>query len=268
MSSAQIRHELPDVHRHADARELLIHEAGVDGLLHPVHIHDRDTAQIVTARFRMGVRVPASAKGAHMSRFVALLGAEPLPVALGELGALHARMLTLLEADAGRIEMRFRWFRRKQAPVTAVESLLDYGVRLEVAGEPGASQLRLGLEVPVTSLCPCSKEISAFGAHNQRSLLSLDAVLASPLPEAFALEDLVARMEDQGSAQLYGLLKRPDEKHVTEQAYQNPKFVEDLVRDLALALRGQPGLARFAVEVENIESIHNHSAVARIEWSA
>ncbi|MFP5406477.1 MAG: GTP cyclohydrolase, FolE2/MptA family, partial [Gammaproteobacteria bacterium] len=166
--------------------------------------------------------------------------------------------------DRGRIEARFPFFLRKRAPVSGVESLLEYQGRLIGETRGGATTVWIEATVPVKSLCPCSKEISDYGAHNQRSLISIDAELVGTM----AIEELIDSAERSASCEVYGLLKRADEKYVTEHAYDNPKFVEDLVRDVALALNQEPRVAAYTVEAENFESIHNHSAFARIERRA
>ena len=170
-------------------------------------------------------------------------------------------MLARLEADSGWIEMRLPYFVRKAAPISGVESLMDYELTLRVEARDGVQRQTLKVLVPVTSLCPCSKEISAYGAHNQRSHVTIAARLSGDLP----VETLIGIAEDAASCQLWGLLKRPDEKYVTERAYENPKFVEDLVRDIALALDRVEPVEAYTVESENFESIHNHSAYALIE---
>ena len=171
-------------------------------------------------------------------------------------------MLAKLDAKSGRIHLRFPYFIRKSAPVSGVESLLDLDVELTVdKAEFSPVTTTLSVVVPVTSLCPCSKKISAYGAHNQRSHL----ILTATLREAVLIEDLVRIAEDEASCEIFGLLKRPDEKWVTERAYDNPKFVEDLVRDVALRLKSDARIAAWSVSSENFESIHNHSAYALIE---
>jgi len=172
-----------------------------------------------------------------------------------------ADMLVKLESQAGRIEVSFPYFVKKVAPVSGVESLLDYEVTLTGEMREGATRLWLKVLVPVTSLCPCSKKISQYGAHNQRSHVTINAELADDLP----VEDLIRIAEEEASCELWGLLKRPDEKFVTERAYENPKFVEDLVRDVAVRLNADARVAAYALEAENFESIHNHSAYAVIE---
>jgi GTP cyclohydrolase I len=175
---------------------------------------------------------------------------------------MFGEMLLHLQAGSGRIEMRFPYFIRKQAPVSGVASLLDVDAGIDVWSLPdGAVETALVVTVPVTSLCPCSKEISDYGAHNQRSHLTLRVQLKADM----TLEELVRIAEEEASCEVFGLLKRPDEKWVTERAYDNPKFVEDLVRDIALRLQAEPRIGCWSVASENFESIHNHSAYALIE---
>ena len=196
-----------------------------------------------------------------MSRFVEIL--ERRRGLLTQDGLLHMMedMLVRLEAHSGRIELAFPYFIRKAAPVSGVESLLDYDVTMTVEmrqGEPARQTLRV--VAPVTSLCPCSKKISDYGAHNQRSHITLEARLNAPM----SIEELVRIAEEEASCEIFGLLKRPDEKWVTERAYDNPKFVEDLVRDIALRLMNEPRITEWKVISENFESIHNHSAYAEL----
>jgi GTP cyclohydrolase I len=175
-----------------------------------------------------------------------------------------AAMLEKLEAPAGRIEVSFPYFVNKTAPVSGVQSLLDYEVTLTADSRDGATRLFLKVLVPVTSLCPCSKKISQYGAHNQRSHVTINAELIEDVP----VEDLIRIAEEEASCELWGLLKRPDEKFVTERAYENPKFVEDLVRDVAQRLNADKRIVAYVLEAENFESIHNHSAYAVIEKRA
>jgi GTP cyclohydrolase I len=203
-------------------------------------------------------------KGTHMSRLVALLesrsepGQPPLTVANFR-GMLDA-LVVLLEAPGGRIEVAFPFFLRKSAPVSGVESLLDYEASLVGELVDGLYQQTVTVSTPVTSLCPCSKEISEYGAHNQRSTITIVARSRGPL----FLTEFIRIAEDEASCELFGILKRADEKYVTERAYNNPRFVEDLVRGVAARLQADPRIDGFVVEAENYESIHNHSAYARI----
>jgi GTP cyclohydrolase IB len=187
------------------------------------------------------------------------LSGEPLDAA--SLRQRHAAMLDKLGAEEGRIEAAFSFFLRKRAPVSGLQSLLDYQGRWIAETRVGVTSVWAEVAVPVKSLCPCSKEISDYGAHNQRSLVTIRVEVLQPLP----WEELVRFAEEAASSEIWPMLKRPDEKWVTERAYENPKFVEDLVRDVALALNGDRRVGRYGVDVENFESIHNHSAYARIE---
>ncbi len=256
---------LPDVQSIPDTRRLPIQRVGVKSVRHPLRIAGvQGQVQSSVAVIDLYVALPADVKGTHMSRFVELLQAHAdTPLDLPGLRALLQDMLVRLGADEGEITLRFPYFVNKRAPVSGVHSLLDYEVVWQVRGridEP--AQVRQTVQVPVTSLCPCSREISDYGAHNQRSHLTLEVELVQDM----ALEELIRVAETAASCELWGLLKRPDEKYVTERAYENPKFVEDLVRDVALALQEDPRVAAFSVESENFESIHNHSAYARIEF--
>lgn len=252
---------LPDVQSRADHRKLPIDSVGVRSIRSPVTIRSGDKLLPTIARFSMGVGLSAATKGTHMSRFVELLEAQAEPVDRQVFEALVHNMLEKLDAPGGEIEMRFPWFVTKSAPVSRVQSRLDYDVcwRGFVSGESGYS-FRMQVSVPATSLCPCSKEISAYGAHNQRSIIRIDAELAGDM----TIEELAEAAERSASCDLYGLLKRADEKYVTERAYDNPRFVEDLVRDVALKLNADPRVLGYVIEAENFESIHNHSAFARL----
>jgi len=256
---------LADVQSAPDLRHLAIQRVGVKGLRHPLSVKCAGRPpQPTIGVWSLDVELPETQKGTHMSRFVALIEdhAEPLDVA--GLRVLLREMVRLLEVRAGRIEVTYPFFIRKSAPVSGVTSLMDYEVRL--IGEIAANETHVWLTVivPVTSLCPCSKEVSDYGAHNQRSHVTIQVELVGDM----TAEDLVLMAEQEASCQLYGLLKRPDEKFVTEQAYDNPKFVEDLVRDVVRRLQRDARVGRYVVEVENFESIHNHSAYARIEGQA
>ncbi|MGH8799875.1 MAG: GTP cyclohydrolase FolE2, partial [Casimicrobiaceae bacterium] len=208
------------------------------------------------------VALPADRKGTHMSRLVAAIDELPDPLALAGLPAVLEALLARLEADAGRIEVAFPWFIRKSAPVTGAQSMMDYEVRLIADAAPGKRSVEVTVVVPVMSLCPSSKAIADYGAHNQRSHLTLTV---HPRSGAIVpLAELIALAEDEASCGLYGLLKRADEKFVTERAYDRPRFVEDLVRGIAARLVGDARLTGFSVAAENFESIHNHSAYAEI----
>jgi GTP cyclohydrolase I len=252
---------LPDIQSQADSRELAIEAVGVSGVRYPVTILSGTNRLPTIASWSMTVGLAADIKGTHMSRFIELLEARSEAFDQSGFKALLAEMLERLEASSGMIEMRFPYFVQKTAPVSGVKSLLDYEVcwRTGMSDADGSS-FSMQVIVPATSLCPCSKEISAYGAHNQRSHITITAELAGDL----SIEDLISMAEKGASCEVYGLLKRPDEKYVTERAYDNPKFVEDLVRDVALALNQDRRVTAYVVEAENFESIHNHSAFARI----
>ena len=252
---------MPDVQSSVDTRQIVIQRVGVKGVRYPLTLKTPSGDVGTVGTFNMDVRLPADQKGTHMSRFVALLEDHRAPLDLAGFRVLLDDMLVRLEADAGRIEVTFPYFVNKTAPVSGVQSLLDYEVTLTGEKRDGHTRLFLTALVPVTSLCPCSKKISQYGAHNQRSHITVSAVLADELP----VDELIAKIEQQASCELYGLLKRPDEKYVTERAYDNPKFVEDLVRDVAGMLNADPRIAAYTLEAENFESIHNHSAYALIE---
>jgi GTP cyclohydrolase FolE2 len=259
---------LPDIQSRADTRSVAIDRVGVKGLRYPLRLRAAGgKLQSTVATVDMGVVLPPAVKGTHMSRFVEVLEAQAEPVDPATFSLMVRRMLRRLDAAAGAIEMRFPYFVAKRAPVSRVESLLDYDVVFRGELAAGAYTFTLRVQAPVTSLCPCSKEISAYGAHNQRSHITIEAQVvedaAGVLPP-LTIEALVGVAEAEASCEVFGLLKRPDEKWVTERAYDNPKFVEDLARDIALRLDADPRIAAYRLEAENFESIHNHSAYATI----
>jgi GTP cyclohydrolase IB len=254
--------EIADVQGSADTRRIAIDRVGIKDIRHPVRVLDRSgTEQHTVANFNMYVYLPHDFKGTHMSRFVEILNRHEREISVSSFKTMLTEMSERLESEAGHIEMRFPFFINKKAPISGVESLLDYEVTFIGEIRNGQPLLELKVMVPVTSLCPCSKEISAFGAHNQRSHVTVQVRM-----ERFMwLEELIELVEREASSELYGLLKRPDEKFVTERAYSNPKFVEDLVRDVAKRLNEDDRILAYIVEAENFESIHNHSAYALIE---
>ncbi len=252
---------IDDVQSRRDERQVAIDKAGIRDLAHPVRVSDRSRReQHTVARVSMSVELPKHFKGTHMSRFIEILHRER-EVSVADLGALLQETAARLEADAAHIEIEFPFFVMKRAPVSGVESLMDYRVTLSGTRRDGVDRRSIRVVVPVTSLCPCSKKISERGAHNQRSHVTITAQLRGSM----WIEDLIDIAESEASSELYAILKRPDEKFVTERAYDNPKFVEDLVRDVALRLDREPQIAAYRVEVENFESIHNHSAYALVE---
>nr|HET7859584.1 GTP cyclohydrolase FolE2 [Caldimonas sp.] len=253
---------IPDTQGARDDRRLPIQRVGVRGVRYPLQLRIEDAVVPTVAEWAIDVALPAEQKGTHMSRFIAWLDAIEVPLDVAMLRREAARMLALLGADRGRIEASFPFFLRKRAPVSGVESLLEYQGRFAVdATAAGEATVWLEVVVPVKSLCPCSKEISDYGAHNQRSHVTIRVEALGELP----WRELVRFAEDEASAEIWSSLKRADEKWITERAYENPKFVEDMVRDVALRLNGEPRVGRYTVDVENFESIHAHSAVARIE---
>ena len=260
--NAPDRFFLPDVQSAADTRRLAIQNVGVKGLRYPLQLETASGEIMNTvANLTMTVGLPPEVKGTHMSRFIELLEVRRGALTQDGLFAMLGEMLLRLDAASGRIELTFPYFIRKTAPVSGVESLLDYDATLIIDSPEGQhSALTLRVTAAVTSLCPCSKKISDYGAHNQRSHITVEAKLRSSM----AIEELVRLAEEEASCEVFGLLKRPDEKWVTERAYDNPKFVEDLVRDIALRLMSEPRIAQWKVPSENFESIHNHSAYAEM----
>ena len=260
--AAQNPTAIADVQGMADTREITIDRVGIKALRHPIRVlASNGEIKHTVATFDMTVRLAHDVKGTHMSRFVEILESNTEAFSISNFGNLLKRMVQKLEVTEGRIQIAFPYFIEKSAPVSGVKSLLDVDVLLTGEINNGTTKVITKVTVPVTSLCPCSKEISEYGAHNQRSHISISVRTVATM----AIEDVVRIAEDQASAELYGILKRPDEKFVTERAYDNPKFVEDLVRDVAAALNADERVEAYVVESENFESIHNHSAYAVIE---
>jgi len=254
---------IPDTQSARDERHLPIQRVGVKDVRYPLQVRVAGAVQSTAARWALDVALPAEQKGTHMSRFVAWLDAlaesgEALDATT--LRQRHGQMLEKLHATEGRIEAAFEFFIRKRAPVSGLSSLLDYQGRWIAETLAGTTTVWAEVAVPVKSLCPCSKEISDYGAHNQRSIVTIRVELL----QAVEWHELVRFAEDAASCEIWPMLKRADEKWVTERAYENPKFVEDLVRDVALRLNADARIGRYQVDVENFESIHNHSAWARI----
>ena len=253
---------IADVQGSPDTRKLPINKVGIKHIRHPVRVRDRSGGEQHTiASFNMYVDLPHNFKGTHMSRFVELLNSHEREITVASFKDILAQMRETLHAASAHMEMRFPYFVNKTAPVSGVQSLLDYDVTLIGEATPDKAQMTVKVVVPVTSLCPCSKKISDYGAHYQRSHVTVTAQTNGFL----WIEDLVRKIEAQASCELYSLLKRPDEKFITERAYDNPKFVEDIVRDVAAAMNAETLVDAYVVEAENFESIHNHSAYALIE---
>lgn len=254
---------IPDVQSSLDVRNLAIQQVGIKNLRFPLQLASASGPQATVAHLTMTVFLPADQKGTHMSRFVQLMEDEAATVLdAAQLQRLTEDMIQRLDSNAGKLDISFPYFRTKTAPVSGIKSLLDYDVRVIGSVENGQYQSQLQVLIPVTSLCPCSKEISQYGAHNQRSHVTVTLTHSGVVE----IDEVIDLVEEQASCQLYGLLKRPDEKYVTERAYENPKFVEDMVRDVAVRLRDDSRVTAFTVESENFESIHNHSAYAVIQY--
>jgi GTP cyclohydrolase I len=253
--------EIEDVQNIADKRKIAIDKVGIKDIKHPIKVSDRTTGEQHTiANFNMYVNLPHHFKGTHMSRFVEILNQHEREITVKSFREMLGEMTERLDAESGYIEMNFPYFVNKEAPISKVRSLMDYDVSFigEITGQETGMIVKV--IVPVTSLCPCSKNISDYGAHNQRSHVTLTVRV-----DSFVwIEDLIDLVEKQASCEIYGLLKRPDEKYVTERAYDNPKFVEDMVRDIAAKLNEDKRITAYTVESENFESIHNHSAYALI----
>ena len=252
---------IPDTQSERDERHLAIQRVGVKDVRYPLQLRVGKAVTATVAQWDLDVALPAEQKGTHMSRFVAWLDALDAPMDAAAMQAGLLRMLDALHATEGRIEARFPFFIRKRAPVSGVESLLEYQGKWIAESRGGVSSVSAEVVVPVKSLCPCSKEISDYGAHNQRSHVTIRVELLQDI----GWFELVRFAEDSASSEIWPMLKRADEKWVTERAYENPKFVEDLVRDVALRLNADARIGRYSVDVENFESIHAHSAYARIE---
>ena len=236
---------------------------GVKGLRFPVEVRDKDgSTQRSVATVALAVDLPEHYKGTHMSRFVEALNAHGGCLDVRTMASLPAELLERLDARKAHVEFEFPFFLSKSAPVTGRPGLMDYVVRFEVEAElDGPVDFIVTIQVPVATLCPCSKEISDRGAHNQRGIVTYSVRFREPV----WIEDLIALVERSASCELYSLLKRPDEKAVTERAYDNPVFVEDLVRNVASRSNAHDAILWYRVEAENFESIHNHQAYAVLE---
>lgn len=251
---------IEDVQGRPDARRIPINKVGVKAVRHPIGLRNRDgSVQHTVATFNMYVNLPDDVKGTHMSRFLAILNERDWVLDIGEFTEMLVETNQRLEAESAFIEVDFPVFVRKSAPISGQTSMMDYHAKFD--GTQSGEQTKIVTEVlvPVTSLCPCSKKISEAGAHNQRSHIIVRTEGNVPI------EDLIEMIEAQASCELWAILKRPDEKYVTERAYNNPKFVEDIVRDVAAQLNADDRVRYYFVSSENFESIHNHSAYAEIE---
>ncbi len=252
---------LPDVQEQGDDRGIPIEKVGIRNLEMPVRLLDPEEApQDTVARVAVYVSLPAGARGTHMSRFVESLQRKPLEVGPGVLDPLVEDLQLRLKAERVYLDVQCPFFLSRKAPVSGLASLMNYEVRFRAEREGGGSRTTLQVRVPVQTLCPCSKAISSDGAHNQRSRVAVQVRCLEPV----GIGSLVEMVESSASTPLYALLKRSDEKHVTEKAYRSPAFAEDLVRNVAGRLRDDPRIGWYRVEAENQESIHNHDVYALV----
>ncbi len=253
---------LQDKQSEPDHRELRIDKVGVRGLRFPIQVRDKERVlQNTVATIGMYVDLPKEFKGTHMSRFVEVLNAHGNVVHVENITDILYAMQQKLHSHTAHLEIEFPYFLMKQAPVTRREGLMDYTARFDATACGKEIDFVLGVQVGVTTLCPCSKAISRYGAHNQRGVVTVQIRSR----KAIWIEDLIALVESSASSGLFSLLKRQDEKAVTERAYENPVFVEDLVRNVAMKLNAHADVTWYKVEAENYESIHNHNAYACIE---
>lgn len=251
-----------DIQSQPDYRQIPIDKVGIKNLRYPITVLDRKNGfQHTVASINMFVDLPEDTKGTHMSRFVELLHLFRPEVSLKKFAEILERMKTHLNAASAHIEVTFPYFIEKKAPVSQSPGLMDYTCKFIGTSDPhGRVDLRSEVQVPITSVCPCSKEISEAGAHNQRG----EVRLRTRFKKFIWIEDMIELVERSASCDVYSVLKRVDEKRVTEQGYYNPKFVEDVVRDIASELKKDENITWFSVSAENFESIHNHSAFANI----
>jgi GTP cyclohydrolase I len=253
---------IEDVQARADSRRIPINKVGIKDVYHPVRVKDRASVEQHTiANFNMYVALPHNFKGTHMSRFAEVLHMNEREISVETFRDILVEMTEKLNAQSGHIEMSFPFFVMKKAPVSGVESLMNYQASLIGELHNGKPELWLKVVVAATSLCPCSRDISKYGAHNQRSHITIKAKVDGHM----WLEELIDIAEQEASCEVFSILKRADEKYVTERAYENPKFVEDIVRDVAVRMNNEERVRAYVVEAENFESIHNHSAYALIE---
>jgi GTP cyclohydrolase IB len=262
MKKNQKRIDLPDTQNQIDVREIPINKVGVKNLKYPIALKDKEKeVQHTIATIAMTVDLPMHFKGTHMSRFVEILQNKQREIHIDSIYNILEEMQKKLHATAAHIEMEFIYFREKKAPVSKKSSLIDYRVKFHALMDNDKKDFIMTVIVPVTTLCPCSKNLSEYGAHNQRS----EVTVAVRFTDMVWIEDIIAIVEKSSSSELYTLLKREDEKFVTERAYENPVFVEDLVRNIVLKLKKEKNIIWYLVEAENFESIHNHNAYAMIE---
>ncbi len=253
---------MKDVQNQRDHRNIEIQKVGVKGVRYPITVLDKTQGyQHTVATVDMYVNLPRQFKGTHMSRFVEILNKYRGKIGLKELRLILEEMKKRLRAESAHVEIEFPYFVEKQAPVTGAKGLMEYVCRFYGSSDHSDIDLCLEVNVPISTVCPCSKEISDHGAHNQRGVVRVKV----RFKKLVWIEDLIEIVEKSASCDLYSILKRPDEKHVTERAYENPMFVEDVVREVATKLTSDPNITWFSVEAENFESIHNHNAYAFVE---
>ena len=253
---------MKDTQSEPDSRQLPIDRVGVKSLRYPVQVRDKDHAvQSTIATVQLTVDLPHHFKGTHMSRFIEVLGSHGPVVHVDNIRDILEQLTKRLESDCSHLEFDFPFFLEKKAPVTGSVGLIDYSAKFLATLERGKMDFLVQVIVPVTTPCPCSKAISKAGAHNQRGHVTFAVRCRKPM----WIEDMIRLVEDSASSELYSLLKRPDEKSVTERAYANPVFVEDLVRNVAVRCEADSNILWYRVEAENFESIHNHNAYALIE---
>jgi GTP cyclohydrolase I len=259
-----------DTQSQGDDRCIPIDMVGVSDLRYPITVLDRDhEIQHTVASLSLSVNLPHHFKGTHMSRFIEILNEHRGEVTMRTLPQILRAMKNRLEADSAHIEVHFPYFLERSAPVSGARALIDYECFFIGESNGNHDDFILGVKVPVTSLCPCSKAISDYGAHNQRGYVTLEvrSLTTGNEPTIIWIEELIEIAENSASAPVYALLKRADERHVTMQAFDNPVFVEDMVRNAATQLQADERVAWFRVQAVNQESIHNHSAFAQLQWS-
>jgi GTP cyclohydrolase I len=254
--------ELKDTQNEPDFRQIAIDRVGVKNLRYPIQIRDKaHELQSTIATISLTVDLPHHYKGTHMSRFIEALNAHGPVLHVDSMRQILRELRQRLESERAHVHFEFPFFLEKAAPVTGAVGLMDYTVRFEATADGSGGDFVMTVIVPVTTLCPCSKAISRHGAHNQRGQITYSVRFLKPI----WIEDLIRLAESCASSELYSLLKRPDEKEVTERAFDNPVFVEDLVRNLADKSNAHPDITWYRIEAENFESIHNHNAYAMIE---
>lgn len=250
-----------DIQNQKDDRDIDIDKVGIKDIRYPITVRDKEIkTQQTVALINMYVNLPRDYKGTHMSRLIEILNEHNRSISIQNFSEILSTMKKRLNAESAHIEISFPYFIMKSSPVTHSQGLMEYKCTFKGSLNKG-KDLMVMINVPITTLCPCSKEISDFGAHNQRG----EVILQVRFKKFVWIEDLIKLVEECASSEVYSVLKREDEKYVTEKAYQNPKFVEDIVRDIAKKLEHDTNITWFAVESENFESIHNHNAYAYIE---